>query len=158
MNTHLSRKIIAWALTLCLATGLVTLAGATQTQTSDFDALKPMMDLVASAAESVGRRACGGWQRGETTLTNAFIASFLSQGVAAGNALGIAADVLTSTDQQSAYLSKVFAAKLPTLEAIQHGQPVNGHIGFQPVTVNSGSDSDVHRNRGRALLGRQTHE
>ena len=46
------RTVLALAMALCLLTGAMTVAGATQAQPSDFDVLKPLMDLVASAAIS----------------------------------------------------------------------------------------------------------
>ena len=142
MKKLLTRRLIAWALTLCLMLGLVGAAGATQSQTSDFDALKPFMDLVASAAmsaadepEVVGNE--------ETTLTPTFIAAFFNAALNRGAAFGVTEDMLANPDQQTAYLQKVFVAKLPTLEPIAKTEPVNGYIGFQPVTLTTGSDSDV---------------
>lgn len=156
MEKLFSRRMIAWVLTLCLLTGCVTLASASDTQApeaaptaaqstaqlSDFDALKPIMDLVGSAAENAGDQpeVIG---NEETTLTAAFISAFFNNGLTADATLGITADMLANTDQQAACLSKIFAAKLPTLETIAQTTPINGYIGFQPVTVNAGSDSDV---------------
>jgi len=144
MKKLFPRRMIAWALTLCLIMGCVTIACATGTtvQPSDFDVLKPLMDLVASAAESAGDEplVVG---NGDTTLTPEFISAFFNNGLTADASLGISADILTNTDQQAAYLAKVFAAKAPALEVIAQTQPVGGYIGFQPVTVNAGSDNDI---------------
>lgn len=139
-----SRRMIAWVLTLCLMTGCVTFASATGTaaQPSDFDVLKPLMDLVASSAESASDEPQVVGNQ-ETTLTPEFIAAFFNNGLTADATLGITADILSNTDQQAAYLAKVFAAKPPTLEVIAQTQPISGYIGFQPVTVNAGSDSDI---------------
>ena len=142
MKMHLTSRTIAWALTLCLLVGMNTVGFATQTQPSDFEALNPMMDLVASAAISAGDEPeVLGNQ--ETTLSNSYIATFFNNGLTADASLGITAEILTSPEQQAAYLSKVFAAGLPALEAIVQTQPINGYIGFQPVTVNGGTDNDI---------------
>lgn len=140
MNKLFSRRMAAWLLTLCLCAGCVSVAGATQP--SDFDALKPLMDLVASAAISAGDQpeVVG---NADTTLTNTFISTFFNIGLTADASLGITEDILASTDKQAAYLSKVFAAQQPALEVIAKTEPINGYIGFQPVTVNAGSADDV---------------
>ena len=142
MNKHWNRRMIAWAATLCLLLGSFGTAGATQAQPADFDALKPLMDLVACAAltaadepESVGNE--------ETTMTPAFIASFFNCGLTAEPALGFTADMLASAEQQSGVLSKIFAAKLPTLEPIAQTTPINGYIGFLPVKVTTDSNGDI---------------
>ncbi len=142
MNKFFSRRWIAWTLTLCLLVGLTGAAGATQSQDSDFDTLKPFMDLVAASAlgagdepEVVGNE--------ETTLTPTFIAQFFNEALARGDAFGVTADLLANPDQQAAYLQKLFVAKLPTLEPIVQTEPVSGYIGFQPVTVNAGGEGDV---------------
>lgn len=142
MNQLWTRRITAWAVSLCLLIGCAGTAFATQAQPSDFSALQPLMDLVASAAISAGDEpeAVG---NEETTMTPAFIASFFNCGLTADPALGFTADMLGNTDLQASVLQKIFAAKLPTLEPIAQTTPVSGYIGFQPVTVNTGSESDV---------------
>lgn len=142
MNQQWTRRIIAWAATLSLIVGCTGAAWATQAQPSDFSALAPLMDLVACAAISAGDEpeAVG---NEETTMTPTFIASFFNSGLTAEPALGFTADMLTNTELQASVLGKIFAAKLPTLEPIAQTTPVSGYIGFQPVTVNTGSGSDV---------------
>ena len=143
MNKLLSRRVLAWVLTLCLLLGSATVAGASATaQPSDFDAMKPLMDLVASAAYSASDEPLVIGNE-ETTLTPGFISAFFNNGLTADASLGITTDILASTEQQTAYLNKVFAAKLPEMQAITQTAPFNGYIGFQPVTVNSDNQSDV---------------
>lgn len=132
MNKLFNRRMVAWAMTLCLLVGCVSFANASQTQTPDFDVLKPLMDLVACAAISAGEEPESVGNE-ETTMTTAFIASFFNCGQNADASLGITADMLTNTDAQSAYLGKVFAAKLPALTAITQTAPGSDYIGFQPV-------------------------
>ena len=141
MKKLLSPKMIAWALTLCLLAGCAATAGATAAQPSDFDALKPLMDLVATAAMSAGDEPLVIGDA-DSTLNAAFVAAFFNNGVAADSSLGITADLLSGTEQQAAYLARVFAAKAAP-EVITPAAPINGHIGFQPVTVNAGTDSDL---------------
>ena len=142
MNKLWTRRIVALTVTLCLMAGCVTFAAAAPAQPSDFDALKPLMDLVASAAYSAADEpeVVGD---ASTTLTPTFISAFFNEGLTADSSLGISEAMLTDTAAQGAYLSKVFAAKAPALEALVKTQPISGYIGFQPVTVNAGSDSDV---------------
>ena len=132
MKRLFNRRMVAWAMTLCLLVGCVSFANAEQTDTPDFDVLKPLMDLVACAAISAGDEPESVGNE-ETTMSTAFIASFFNCGLGADASLGITADMLTNTDAQAAYLGKVFAAKLPALETIAQTEPVSGYIGFQPV-------------------------
>lgn len=135
MNKLTTRRIIAMAATLCLLVTLGGTASATQAQDPAYDGLQPLMDLVACAAISAGDEpeAVG---NEETTMTPAFIASFFNCGLTADPALGLTAEMLSSTEQQSSVLQKIFAAKLPPLEPIAQTLPINGYIGFQPVWYN----------------------
>lgn len=134
------KSILAWVLVLCMLLGGASVAQATQT--TDFDALKPIMDLVASAAISANDtpEAVGGE---DSTLTPVFVAQFFNNGLTADASLAITEDMLGDTAKQAAVLSHIFAAQLPPLEAIVKANPINGYIGFQPVTINAGSSEDV---------------
>lgn len=142
MKKHFTGRFLAWVMALCLLVGAYGVAGASQAQVSDFDALSPLMDLVAAAAFSAGDdpESVG---NAETTLTPMFIAAFFNCGLTADASLEITADMLQSTDQQAVLLGKLFTAKLPELEPIAQTTPISGYIGFQPVTVNAGSENDV---------------
>ncbi len=142
MKQPITRRIIAIAAVLCLVTGLTGTAAATQPEAATYSALAPLMDLVACAALTAGDEpeAVG---NEETTMTPAFIASFFNCGLTAEPALGFTADMLASAEQQSGVLGKIFAAKLPALEPIAQTTPINGYIGFQPVTYTALGDGAV---------------
>lgn len=142
MKKLFSRRLIAWMTVLCLVTGCVGFAGAEQTEATGFDALMPFMDLVASAAESAGDEpeVIG---NEETTLSSAFISAFFNIGLTSDTSLGITSDLFTDTAKQAEYLGKTFAAQQPALETVVQTLPINGYIGFQPVTVNTVDDSNV---------------
>ncbi len=142
MKKLLSRRMLAWIMTLCLCAGCVSFAGATQTQSSDFDVLVPFMDLVASAAMTAGDEPEVIGDE-ETTLSTTFISAFFNNGLTADTSLGINAELLADTNQQSVYLGKYFSAQLPTLEKIAQTTPINGYIGFQPVNVDATDNNAV---------------
>lgn len=142
MKKLFPRRMIAWVMTLCLLTGSTALASTVEATSSDFDVLRPFMDLVACAAVSASEEpeVVGD---ADTSLTASFISAFFVQGQTADASLGITQAMLTDTAAQAAYLGKAFAATLPTLEPITQTDAITGYIGFQPVTVNAGSDNDV---------------
>ncbi|HNX61278.1 MAG TPA: hypothetical protein PKN45_01455 [Candidatus Limiplasma sp.] len=144
MKKLYSRRMLAWVMTFCLLVGCVSAAGATQAaaKVSDFDALVPFMDLVGSAAENTGDEpeVIG---NEETTLSTAFLAAFFNIGLTSDASLGITENMLSDTDKQTVYLGKYFSAQLPALEKIAKTEPINGYIGFQPVTVNTAEDGQV---------------
>lgn len=142
MNKLFSRRMIAWVITLCLLTGSTALASTVQATSSDFDVLRPFMDLVACAAYSASDEpeVIGDEN---TSLTPAFLTAFFVEGQSADASLGITQAMLADTASQAAYLGKAFAATLPTLEPITQTDATSDYIGFQPVTVNAGSENDV---------------
>ena len=143
MKTHFTRTMLSFLTVLCLLTGSFSFALAEPTvAASDFGALLPFMDLVASAAmtaadepEVIGNE--------ETTLSPAFVSAFFNNGLTSDASLGITEDVLADTAKQQAFLSKGFAAQLPTLEVIAKTNPISGYIGFQPVTVSTLESGEV---------------
>jgi hypothetical protein len=96
MKKLFTRTLIPWILTLCLVLGGVSFAGAEQTETSDFEALLPLLDLVASAAMTAGDEpeVIG---NEETTLSAAYVSAFFNNGLTADASLNITADYLTDT-------------------------------------------------------------
>lgn len=135
-------KVLAWMLLVCLAAGQVcgALAQEAKPAASEFEMLQPLMDLV-SGAVMVASDEPQPVPGAEGTLSNAFVSAFFQLGMAADPALGITADILGDPAKQGEYLSKVFAAKAPELAAIQQPTPINGYIGFQPVTVNTAAET-----------------
>lgn len=137
------KKAMIWVLSLCLLLGGFT--GAQAAQTSDFDALLPLMNLVATAAmrDATDEQLPVVIGDETTTLDSAFAAAFFANAMNLGAYDGITADVLQSADQQAAYLAGVFAAKAPALGPVTQAQPITGIIGFRPVTVSTLDNGDA---------------
>ncbi len=133
-------RLFSVMLTLCLLTCFGSSALAAQT--ADFEALTPLMDFVATAAVSAGETPESIGDE-STTLSPAFIGAFFSNAAAADASLGLSADMLGDTERQRSALASIFAAQLPELTAIPQAAPAVDSIGFQPVTINSSTDSGV---------------
>ena len=131
------QKVFSMLLILCLALGMCTAASAQSA--ADFEALVPLMDLVCSASQysAKGPETVTG---ADGVLTESFVDAFLKVGKSYGVSVGITDDLLTDTSAQQVLLGKIFAAQLPELKPITVTEQVSGYIGFQPVTVNNGTD------------------
>ncbi len=131
------QKVLSMLLILCLAMGISV--GAVAQTTADFEVLVPLMDLVCSASqyspnapESVGGA--------DSELSQSFIDAFMKVGQIYCPEVGVTAAMLNDTTAQADLLGQIFAAKLPELQAVASSEEISGYIGFQPVTVNSGTD------------------
>ena len=144
-----SKNWITWLLMVCIVFGCVgggladdqvPAASAVAPTTSDFDALTPLMDLLASVAMVMGEsfQSVSG---AEGTLDGAFIDAFLVLGMNTAPSLGITEAMLADPAQQAQYLSKIFSAQIPELKALAKRDPFNGYIGFRPVTVNTAAET-----------------
>ena len=131
------KKVFSMLLTLCLMLGVCT--AATAQSTADFEALIPLMDLVCSASQysAKGPESVPG---ADGMLTDTFVDAFFKVGKTYGLSVGITDNTLNSVDAQKSLLSRIFAAQLPELKAVTVTEEVSGYIGFQPVTVNNGTD------------------
>lgn len=131
------KKVFSMLLTLCLMLGVCT--AATAQSTADFEALIPLMDLVCSASlySAKGPESVPG---ADGMLTDTFVDAFFKVGKTYGLSVGITDNTLNSVDAQKSLLSRIFAAQLPELKAVTVTEEVSGYIGFQPVTVNNGTD------------------
>ncbi|MEG2317016.1 MAG: hypothetical protein RSC91_12395, partial [Clostridia bacterium] len=146
-------------LTLCMTTLMASgaLAEAAQpaaapANTADFEVLNPLMDLI-SAASMYSVNAPETVPGADGTLSVPFTDAFFKLGQTMGAALGINAEMLTSTDAQANYLKQVFAAQLPQLEPVVMTNDVNGYIGFHPVTVNNATTDGGIQIVGEMYLG-----
>ncbi len=133
------QKVFSMLLILCMALSLCTAAVAQTATTADFEALVPLMDLVCAASQysAKGPETVPG---ADGVLTDSFVDAFLKVGKTYGRALGITDSTLSDTDAQAALLGSIFAAQLPQLQPVTVSEQVSGYIGFQPVTVNTGTD------------------
>ena len=147
-----SRNWITWLLMVCIVFGCagggladdqVPAVSAPTPSAADFDALLPLMDLLASAAmgttsEEHPFQSVPG---AEGTLDSEFINAFFVLGVYASPSLGITKAMLADTAQQAQYLGAVFSAQVPELRPLTDKTPFNGHIGFLPVNVNTAAET-----------------
>ena len=103
------QKILSVLMSLCLLFGLCAGANA---QTADFEALLPLMDLVATASwhsPNAPERVPGA--DGELSLS--FIDAFFALGQKYGAEVGVTEGMLADTAAQADLLGKLFAAKVP---------------------------------------------
>lgn len=134
MLNRLLRKALALIIAVCLP--LAGGAGAMAQSASDFEALEPLMNLIASVAiiQTEGFEAIEG---AEGMLSNGFISTFFALRDKADPTLGLTLEMAENPEQQAAFLSKVFAAQLPALEPVTYVVGYEGFIGFRLVTVNT---------------------
>lgn len=146
MRTRTWQKVLVWMVTLCLAIGSATTALATETApaptaaTSDFEALGPIMDLVACTAMVVNPEQPEAVPGDEGTLSQAFVTALFGLWQKADPSLGLTQAVAGSAEQQAAFLGKVFAAKAPALQPVTQAPATEGFIGFCPMTVNTATE------------------
>ncbi len=134
----MNRKMISLLLSLCMLLGLYTGASA-QSSAADFDALVPLMDLVATASwhsPNAPERVPGA--DGELSLS--FIDAFVAIGQTTGAEVGVTSAMLSDTAAQAELLGSIFAAKLPELQVVEADAETEGYVGFQPVLVNNGAE------------------
>jgi len=134
MMKHGVQKLISLMMTLCLLMGLFGAA-----QAADFDALSPLMDLV-SAASFYSANAPESVPGEDGMLTVSFTDAFFKIGQTHGTQLGVNSTMLTDLNAQADFLRRVFAAQIPALEPVLMTDDIGSYIGFQPVTVNNGTD------------------
>lgn len=129
------QKMISVLMALCMMLGMCSNACA---QTADFEALVPLMDLVA-AASWYSPNAPESVPGAEDELSLSFVDAFFSVGQTAASEVGITEAMMNDTAAQAELLGKVFAARIPDLQVITPAE-TDGYIGFQPVLVNTGAD------------------
>lgn len=133
---HIVQKLISLMMILCLLLGA---APAALAQTADFDVLLPLMDLVC-AASTYSANAPESVPGMDGVLTVSFTDEFFKLGQSYGVQLGITQNMLNDLNAQADYLGRVFAAQLPALEPVMMTDISGSYVGFQPVTVNNGTD------------------
>ena len=136
------QKVFSMLLILCMSFGLCTYAVAQPTNTADFDALVPLMDLVCSASQ-YSPNAPESVPGAEGQLSVSFTDAFFKVGAVYGDEVGVTEDMLNDTAAQAELLGQIFAAQIPELEPVVVTDDVNGYFGFHPVTVNSTDSATV---------------
>lgn len=136
-----NNKILAWLLVVCLMmSGLSSVLAEGTASLSDFEALQPIMNLIAGAVVTASDEPQP-IPGAEGTLSNTFVDAFFRLGTTADASLGMTADMLGDTAKQEEYLGRIFAAKVPTLQPIAQAEPSTGTIGFYPMTVNTATEA-----------------
>jgi hypothetical protein len=143
MNNHAIRKTLAFAFTLCLMAGALAVGVADDVGISEFQAMRPVMDLAASAAVCASDFPTVISDE-ESTLDSNYITFFFTNGLLADPSLGITEAMLTDTSLQEAYLKSVFSAKLPELSAITPPETLEDYIGFLPVYAETAEDGNFY--------------
>lgn len=143
MKHHAIRKTLVFALTLCLTAGALAIGVADDVGISEFQAMRPVMDLAASAAVCASDFPTVVSDE-ESTLEANYITFFFTNGLLADPSLGISQAMLTDTSLQEAYLKSVFSAQLPELTAITPPETLEDYIGFLPVYAETAEDGNFY--------------
>lgn len=133
-----TNRFLAWLLAVCMMLGGVASAVA-EAKTSDFEALAPLMDLVAAAAMSGGEEP-ESVPDSDGALSNTFVQSFFAIGASLG---AVPEETLANPQKQQEVLASIFSAQLPALAAVEKKSDVSGYIGFRPVTVNQAEGGSI---------------
>ena len=142
MKKRAIQKILAFAFTLCLMAGMTAVGTAEEISVNDFQAMRPVMDLVSSAAVCASDFPTVISDE-ESELESAFITFFFTNGLKMGS-LNLTEAMLSDTAQQEQLLKSIFAAKLPALEAITPPETTDDYIGFLPVYVEAAEDNNYY--------------
>ena len=151
MKNRAFHKTLAVLVAGCLLMGGLPGALAQGASPSDFEAVQPLMDLVACAVVGQQAETPEGIPGPEGTLSPGFVAALMSLWEQADPSLGLTREVAADPQQQAQFLGRVFAAQLPPLEAVAQPKETNGYIGFRPVTVNSAADTGSIQLVGKSI-------
>ena len=143
MKKRTIQKILAFAFTLCLMAGAMATGVADEVSVDDFQAMRPLMDLAASAAVCASDFPTVVSDE-EGTLEENYITCFFGNGLSADSTLGITDAILTDTSLQETYLKSVFSAQLPELSAITPPEAMDDYIGFLPVFAETTEDGGFY--------------
>lgn len=139
MMKHTIQKALAFVFALCLIVGMATVGVAEDVSVTSFDAMGPVLDLVASAAICASDFPTVISDE-ETDLDSTFITFFFTNGLQADASLNITQEMLSDVSQQEACLSGIFAAQIPALDVITPPETTDDYIGFLPVYVEAADD------------------
>ena len=142
MKKRAIRKVLAFAFTLFLLTGITSAYAMDNVVAADFQSMRQVMDLVASAAINASDFPAVISDE-ESTLDENFVTFFFVNGAKAA-ALDITDATLTDTAQQEQILKSIFSAKLPALSAIEAMENTEDYIGFLPVMQETAENGDIY--------------
>jgi hypothetical protein len=153
------QRILAFVFTLCLVAGMATFGSAETMNLADYQAMLPVLDLIASAA------ICSSdfpavISDAESTLDPNFITFFFANGLQAGSTAGVTEDMLANVTLQEQYLKSIFSAQLPVLDVITLPEMTDEYVGFLPVYATAAEGGDVYLigelYRGAKPIGQMT--
>ncbi|MBN1777926.1 MAG: hypothetical protein JW811_07370 [Clostridiales bacterium] len=142
MKKRAFRTVLAFAFTLCLLAGITGAYAMEDVSGADYLAMRPVMDLVASAAISASDFPTVVSDE-MSTLDQNFVTFFFSNGLKA-SLLGITDATLSDVALQEQLLKSVFSAKLPALDAITPVETSDDYTGFLPVKRETADNGDVY--------------
>lgn len=142
MNNRAVRTLLAFALAFCLLTGMTSAIALENANGSQFQAMRPVLDLVASAAICASDFPTVVSDQ-MSTLDADFVTTFFVNGLKA-SLLNINDGTLADTAQQQQILSGIFSAKLPALSSIEPMETTDDYIGFLPVKQDTAADGSIY--------------
>jgi hypothetical protein len=142
MNKRALRTLLALALALCLLLSMTSAVALENANAADYQAARPVLDLVASAAISASDFPTVVSDQ-VSTLDSDFVTFFFLNGLKAST-LGITDATLSDTAQQAQLLKSIFSAKLPELAAIEPMETADEYIGFLPVMRETADDGAIY--------------
>ena len=143
MKKRVIQKILAFAFTLCLMASMAAVGTAEEIGVGDFQAMRPIMDMVSSAAICASDFPTVVSDE-ESVLDSTFITFFFTNGLKAGSLPNITDATLADTAQQEQLLRSIFTAQLPELETITPPETTDDYIGFLPVYVEAAEDNSYY--------------
>lgn len=142
MNKRALRTLLSLSLAIFLLTGVTSAVALENTNNSDYQAVRPVLDLIASAAISASDFPTV-VSDSVSTLDSDFVTFFFLNGQKAGT-LGITDATLSDTAQQEQLLKSIFSAQVPALAAIEPMETADEYIGFLPVKQETAADGDIY--------------
>lgn len=137
------KRTLAFVAALCLTVSMAAVGVAEEINVSDYQAMLPVLDLVASASICASDFPAV-ISDGESTLDPTFITFFFTNGLLADPSLNITQEMLTNVTQQEQLLKSIFSAKLPALDVITPPETTDEYIGFLPIYAKSAGDDDTY--------------
>lgn len=127
-------RLCALALSMMVALTSFGACAENNALAEEFDALMPLMDAVASAADASGVVSVGGE---EDALTVAFTRAFLAAAHADAARFGIPEETLLEPASREALLDELFLAAVPRVTGDTREAPKPGAIGVRPLAIST---------------------
>ncbi len=142
MNKRALRILLSLSLAICLLLSMTSAVALENVVGSEFQAVRPALDLIASAAISASDFPTVVSDQ-VSTLDSDFVTFFFLNGQKAAT-LGITDATLSDTAQQEQLLKSIFSAQVPALSVIEPMETADEYIGFLPVKQETAADGDIY--------------